>query len=313
VLGGPGNGSALFVAEAIGVQNTEYYGGQAVIEGVMIRGPRQVAVAVRRPDGDITCRTDTLGSFYVGPIRRIPLLRGVIVLWETLALGIRALVFSSQVAMGEDEDEEVSGAYIWGTLAITLTFVAAVFFLGPVLLTKWLDDLVGSEAAVVALEGVIRLAMLIAYIWLIGLLPDIKRVFAYHGAEHRTINAYEAGQPLEVDAVRRFGNAHARCGTGFLLTVMVVAVVVFVAVGTEPLWWRFASRVLFLPFIASLSYEAIHLSARLSGYRLVRWLLRPSLALQALTTRDPDDDQIEVAITALRTAMAEQESPAAPS
>lgn len=293
------------------MRRTDYYGGQAVIEGVMIRGPRQMAVAVRRPDGNITCRTEPLGSVYVGRLRRIPLLRGVIVLWETLALGIKALVFSSQVAMAEDEQEEISNVYIWGTLAISLTFVAVVFFLGPVLLTRWLDDLVGSDAAVVALEGLLRLAMLIAYIWLIGLLPDIQRVFAYHGAEHRTINAYEAGEPLEVSAVRRFGNAHVRCGTGFLLTVMVVAVAVFVAVGTDPLWWRFASRVLFLPFIAALSYEAIHLSARFARNRLVHLLLRPSLALQALTTRDPDGHQIEVAIAALRAALAEEESPSA--
>jgi uncharacterized protein YqhQ len=293
------------------MMETQYYGGQAVIEGVMIRGPRRMAVAVRRPDGDITCWTEALTGLYVGRVRHIPLLRGVIVLWETLALGIRALVFSSRVAIGEEE-QEVGSGYVWGTLAISLAFVTAVFFVGPVLLTKWLDDLVGSEAAVVALEGLLRLAMLIGYIWLIGRVPDIRRVFAYHGAEHRTINAYEAGEPLEVESVRRFGNAHVRCGTGFLLTVMVVAVVVFVAVGTDPLWWRFASRVLFLPLIAALSYEAIRLSARFAQNRLAAWLLWPNLALQALTTRDPDDEQIEVALAALRGALPTEETAEAP-
>ena len=294
------------------MMETQYYGGQAVIEGVMIRGPRRIAVAVRRPDGEITCRAETLTGLYVGRVRHIPLVRGVMVLWETLVLGIRALVFSSRVAMGEEE-QEVGSGYIWGTLAVSLTFVAAVFFVGPVILTKWLDVLVGSEAAVVALEGLLRLAMLVGYIWLIGRFRDIQRVFAYHGAEHRAIHAYEAGEPLEVESVRRFGNAHARCGTGFLLTVMVVAVVVFVAIGTEPLWWRFASRVLFLPPIAALSYEAIRLSARFAQNPLAAWLLWPNLALQTLTTRDPDDDQIEVALTALRGALATEEPAEAPS
>lgn len=289
---------------------SQYYGGQAVIEGVMIRGPHRMAVAVRRPDGDITCRTEALGGLYVGRVRHIPLLRGLIVLWETLALGIRALAFSSRVSLGEEE-QEVSAAYVWGMLALSFAFVAAVFFAGPVLLTRWLDDLVGSEAAVVALEGLLRLAMLIAYIWLIGRIPDIQRVFAYHGAEHRAIHAYEAGEPLTAQSVRRFPNAHPRCGTGFLLTVMVVALLVFVAVGTEPLWWRFLSRVAFIPLIAALSYEAIRLSARYADRPALAWLLWPNLALQSLTTRDPDDDQIEVALAALAGALGAEEGAAA--
>ncbi|MGA2285413.1 MAG: DUF1385 domain-containing protein, partial [Dehalococcoidia bacterium] len=157
-----------------------------------------------------------------------------------------------------------------------------------------------NGSLVVLVEGVVRLAMLLGYIWGIGFIPDIRRVFAYHGAEHRTINAWESGAPLETASVRRFSNEHARCGTAFLLTVAVVSLVLFVALGTPSWWWRIASRVLLIPVIAAISYEIIRLSAAYRRFRVVRWLSRPSLALQALTTRDPDDSQIEVAIAALK-------------
>jgi uncharacterized protein YqhQ len=232
--------------------------------------------------------------------------RGVIVLWETLALGMRALVYSTEVAAGmteEEEESEPSPASIWVILGITLVFAAAVFFVAPLLLTGWLNSRMNGML-VVLVEGVIRLLMLLGYIWGISFIPDIRRVFAYHGAEHRTINAWEAGEPLEVASVRRFGNEHARCGTAFLLTVAVVSLVLFVALGTPNWWWRIASRVVLIPVIAAVSYEIIRLSADFSRFRVVRWLSRPSLALQALTTRDPDDSQIEVAIRALEEVLA---------
>ena len=278
-----------------------HYGGQAVIEGVMMRGARHMAVAVRQPDGEIRLKSEALGGLYTGRLRSLPLVRGAIILWETMALGLRALVFSSQVAAGlEGEEEEPSPAYIWGVLAVTMLVAAAVFFVGPVLLTGWLESQLGNDTLVVAIEGLLRLFLLLAYIWLIGFVPDIKRVFAYHGAEHRTINAWEAGAPLEVESVRRFGNAHTRCGTGFLLTVAVVAMVVFIMLGMPTWWWRILSRIVLIPVVAAISYEIIRFSADFGRYRLVRWIFKPSLALQALTTRDPDDGQIEVAIAALR-------------
>ncbi len=292
-------------AEAQQERLIQHYGGQAVIEGVMMRGARSIAVAVREPEGGIRVKSESLGGLYAGRVRRIPLVRGIIVLWETLALGMRALMYSAEVAAGmsEDEQEEASSAYLWIVLGITLAFAAAIFFVAPLLVTGWLSSRMNG-AVVVLIEGVLRLVMLLGYIWGIGFVPDIRRVFAYHGAEHRTINAWESGAPLEVDSVRRFSNEHARCGTAFLLTVAVVSLVIFVALGTPSWWWRIASRVLLIPVIAAISYEIIRLSADYRRFRVVRWLSRPSLALQALTTRDPDDNQIEVAIRALREVLA---------
>ncbi len=292
-------------AAELGDRAITHYGGQAVIEGVMMRGERSLAIAVRQPDGAIRVKSESLGGVYVGPARRIPILRGVIVLWETLALGMRALVFSSEVAAGiaPEEEDEPGNAYIWLIVGVTLLLAAAVFFVAPLLLTGWLSSRFNGSL-VVLVEGVVRLAMLLGYIWGIGFVPDIRRVFAYHGAEHRTINAWEARAPLEVASVRRFSNEHARCGTAFLLTVAIVSLVVFVALGTPAWWLRIVSRVVLIPVIAALSYEIIRLSATYGRFRVVRWLSRPSLALQALTTRDPDDSQIEVAIRALREVLA---------
>jgi uncharacterized protein YqhQ len=287
-----------------------YYGGQAVIEGVMVRGPRTMAVAVRRPDGTVALKSEALGGLYTGLPRRLPLIRGVVVLWETLALGMRALGYSAQVAAGEDEDE-LSGPYIWATMAVTFVLVAVVFFAGPVLLTGWLEGALGGTGAVIV-EGVLRLALFLVYIVAIGLVPDVRRVFAYHSAEHRAIHAYEAGRPLNVESVRPFPNAHPRCGTGFLLTVMVIALVVFALLGTPPLWWRVLSRVVLLPVIAALSYEIIRLGLLVEHVPFLNWVLKPNLLLQSLTTRDPDDGQIEVALAALQGALAAENGDAAP-
>ena len=214
-----------------------YYGGQAVIEGVMIRGPRTMAIACRRPDGDITVHSERLGTVYAGPLRRVPLLRGVIVMWETLALGIRALMFSSNVALGE-EQKEMSSGVMWTTALISVAAVAVIFFAGPLLLANWLDDVIESHLLLVIVEGLIRLGVVVGYVGLIGLLPDIKRVYAYHGAEHKSIHALEHGDPLEPSYVQCYPTAHVRCGTSFLLTVVVVSIFVFAAVGDPDLWLR---------------------------------------------------------------------------
>jgi uncharacterized protein YqhQ len=279
-----------------------YYGGQAVLEGVMIRGPRHMAIAVRDPQGRIVQRGEALTGIYTGVARRIPIVRGAVVLFETLALGVRALTWSSQVAMGR-EREDVSKTQIIVSLAITLMFVGAIFFAGPVLLTSWLDRFIDNGYVVVAAEGVLRLAMLIGYIWLIGLMPDVRRVFAYHGAEHRAIHAYEHGRELTAAAVREYPNAHPRCGTAFLLTVMVLSLIVFVLLGTPPLWLRLLERVVLIPVIAALSYEFLRLGQRFGERGLFALIYRPNLWLQSLTTRDPDDAQIEVAIAALRNVL----------
>lgn len=281
------------------------YGGQAVMEGVMVRGTRAMAIAVRRPDGSIALRTDRLGSIYTGAVRRVPLLRGVLVLWETLALGIRALTWSSAIA-NDDVDESGEprplGAAGFVVFALTLAFGISIFFAGPVLATSWLDDYM-TGWVVVVIEGGLRLALLLGYLWAIGRSEEVGRVFQYHAAEHMSIHAHEHGTELSVPAVRRFAKEHPRCGTSFLLTVAVVAVVVFALLGSPPLWCRFSSRIVLIPLIAAVSYEAIRFAGFHLAWAPVRWLFAGNLALQHLTTRTPDDAQIQVAIASLEAAL----------
>jgi uncharacterized protein YqhQ len=284
-----------------------YYGGQAVMEGVMIRGPHTMAIACRRPDGGIAVKTETLGGVYTGPLRRIPFLRGVIVLWETLALGMRALMWSSAVAMGEEESDP-GGAPLWVVAIASLVIVGGIFFAGPLLLADLLHGLLGDDTLVLIVEGIIRLAIIVAYVGLIGLLPDVRRVYEYHGAEHKSIHALEQGDPLAPDAVQRHPTAHVRCGTSFLLTVVVVSVVVFAAVGTPDLWLRIASRVVLIPVIAAISYELIRLGGRFENNPVTRILMWPNLALQAITTKPPDDEQVEVALRALQEVLRMEET-----
>jgi uncharacterized protein YqhQ len=279
--------------------NRIYYGGQAVIEGVMIRGPSSMAIACRKPDGDIIVRDQPLGGVYTGPIRRVPIIRGMIVMWETLALGIRALIFSSNVAIGQ-VDQEINSRALWITACASMTLVAAIFFAGPLLLADWLEGLVGSHTLVIVIEGVIRLGVIVGYMAVIGLLPDVRRIYAYHGAEHKTIHALENGDPLEPIAIQRYSTAHVRCGTSFLLTVVVVSVFVFAAVGNPDLWLRVLSRIVLIPLIAAIAYEIIRFGGAFESNPITRVLMWPNLALQALTTRQPDDSQVEVAVSALK-------------
>jgi len=282
-----------------------YYGGQAVIEGVMIRGPKTLAIACRRPDGGIATRQETLGSVYSGGLRRIPFLRGVIVLWETLALGMRALMWSSSVQLGEEEEEP--GGSMWVMVVVSLVIVGGIFFAGPLILADLLHGLLGNDLAVVAVEGLIRLGVIVGYVAAIGLMPDIRRVYQYHGAEHKSIHALEAGDPLEPEAVQRHPTAHVRCGTSFLLTVVVVSVFVFAAVGNPDLWLRIVSRIVLIPVIASIAYEVIRLGGAYASSPITKVLMWPNLALQSITTKPPDDDQVEVALRALKDMLAAEE------
>ncbi len=275
------------------------YGGQAVIEGVMMRGLRVCATAVRAPDGNIVVRDQSLGGVYTGPARRIPLIRGVIVMWETLALGIRALIYSSNVAMGQEESE-INSRALWVTAFTSLALVALIFFAGPLLLADWLEGLVDSHLLVILIEGLIRLGVIVGYMAGIGLLPDVRRIYAYHGAEHKSIHALENGDPLEPAAVQKYPTAHVRCGTSFLLTVVVVSIFVFAAVGDPALWLRILSRIVLIPVIAAIAYEIIRLGGAFESNPLTRVLMWPNLALQWLTTRQPDDAQVEVALRALK-------------
>ncbi|HWO93769.1 MAG TPA: DUF1385 domain-containing protein [Dehalococcoidia bacterium] len=283
-----------------------FYGGQAVLEGVMMRGARSMAVAVRRQNGEIVVHEETLSGPYAGTVRNIPLVRGVLTLAETLTLGVRALLFSTNVALEDEGEEELGSGAVAGMLTFSLAFIAGIFFIAPLVAVGLLDRVWdgGGHTTNVIIEGVLRLGLFFAYVWAIGLMPDIRRTFAYHGAEHRAIHCWEAGDSLTVRNVLRFPNEHPRCGTGFLLVVMVVAIGVFAFVGDLPWWGLVLSRILLIPVIAAIAYEIVRFSAAFWHHRLVRAVFTPSLRLQAFTTRDPDADQVEVAIAALSAVLA---------
>jgi uncharacterized protein YqhQ len=279
-----------------------HYGGQAVIEGVMIRGPRHMAIAVRAPDGSIVMNEHEVKG-PAGLLRRIPLLRGIIVLYETLGLGVRALSWSARVAAGE-QGQQITRGQLIVSLSVTLVVAGGIFFVGPVLITGWLGAVTGSEWVEVVAEGLLRIAMLIGYVALIGRMPEIQRVFSYHGAEHRAIHAYEHGRVLTPAAVGEYPNEHPRCGTAFLLTVAVLSFVIFMALGTPPIWVRIIERIVLVPPIAAVAYEVLRLGHRFGETPVIGLVYRPAIWLQRLTTRDPDESQIEVAIAALRHALA---------
>ena len=287
------------------------YGGQAVLEGVMIRGQRYFSVAVRRPNGTVALQCKPVNPLFTGRLRRYPFISGVIILIETLILGMRALNYSASVGM-ESEGEELSKGAAAGMFGISLLFAVGIFFLLPVLASRSMEGVLGSDVLSNLAEGVIRLALFLGYLLLIGRIPDIQRVFMYHGAEHMTVHAHENGDALEVEPVSKYPTAHPRCGTAFLLVVMVVAVVVFIFVGRDPLWWLVASRVVLIPVIAGASYEVIRLGVRYSTNPFVRIITGPSLALQSLTTRQPEPDQIEIAVAAMKNVLEADEGRLSP-
>ncbi len=278
------------------------YGGQAVIEGVMIRGRTAAVTAIRRPGGDIAVSARPVPSVTRSRLRRMPFLRGVVVLIEAMVLGISSLMYSANIAL-EEEQEEISSKALWGMIASGVVLVVALFFLAPLFLTRLLNSLLPNTIAFALIEGVIRLAIFIAYLKIIGMMPDIKRVFTYHGAEHKTVNAFEAGVPMEVEAIKAYSRAHVRCGTSFLFLVLVVAIVVFSLVGRQVLWLMVLYRIVLIPVIMGLGYEVIYFGARHTGNPLVKIILAPGLWLQSLTTGEPDDRQIEVAIAAMNKAV----------
>jgi uncharacterized protein YqhQ len=308
-----------------------YYGGQAVMEGVMMRGRHSAAVAVRRPDGDISVYEEVLNSkLYRNKLFRLPFLRGILLLWEMLVLGTRMMTLSANIASGAINPEEdfataqetvaskkggvasveeekpikIGGVSLVVTLLFSLTFAIALFFVGPLLLTSLFHRQLHEGWLSLLFEGVVRLFLLIGYLLLIGRIPDIQRVFGYHGAEHKAINTLEHGEPLDVAHVRRASRVHTRCGTGFLLLVMVVSIFVFALVDTPSLLIKVSSRIVLVPVVAGISYELMRLGAANYRFRVVRWLLAPGLALQGLTTREPDDSMIECAIVSLKRVLA---------
>jgi len=283
---------------------TFHYGGQAVFEGVMIRGKEGVAISVRQPNGELNIVRQPMASIYKGRLREMPLIRGVIALVETMVLGTQSLLHSAQVAAAEEGGEKIPTALLWGTVAISLALGVALFFMVPLFTTRYLiDPYINSALLSNVFEGLIRIGIFIAYLKLISLMPDIKRVFGYHGAEHKVVNAYEAGVPLDVESVKNYSTAHARCGTAFLFIVLIVAILVFALVGQPTLWIRILSRIALIPVIAVISYEIMKFGAAHINNKVVRILLAPGLMLQSMTTREPDDSQIEAAISSLNEAI----------
>jgi uncharacterized protein YqhQ len=279
-----------------------HYGGQALIEGVMMQGRKHITIALRAPDGGIVTFTEPVGAIYRGRLRRMPFVRGLLVLWESLVLGMRTLFYSAEVA-SRRETERLNPAWLWFSLAIGVILALALFLVLPLLVVWSLDPFISSSIVSNMVDGLVRLAIFIAYLWAIAFIPDVRRLFAYHGAEHKTVNAYEQGAALEVDQVRGYSTAHARCGTAFILIVFVLAIIVFAFLGRPQMWLRLLERVALFPVIAAFSYEMMRLSAGHVKNIAVRALLTPCFLLQALTTRQPDDGQLEVAISALKGAL----------
>jgi len=276
------------------------YGGQAVIEGVMMRGRSYMAVAMRAPDGKIVVHSEELSPIYRSMAARIPFLRGLVLLWDALALGSRALALSANTQAGE-EDEKLEGWPLALTMLLSLGFAIGLFFVAPAGIGHLIEEFLRlSPLASALLEGGLRLGVLVGYLAVIGRVPEIKRVFGYHGAEHKTINAFEAGAKLTPASADKFPIEHPRCGTAFLLTVVVFSIVLFALIGPMALLPRLALRVLLIPVLASLAYEYLRLTARYFHNPLVRLLVAPNLALQRLTTRPPDEGMLEVGIAAFQ-------------
>jgi uncharacterized protein YqhQ len=297
------------------------YGGQAVLEGVMMRGRTYMAVAVRAPDKSIVITSEALPKhLYGGIIQKIPLVRGMTMLWDALGLGMKALMFSADIQMadqGGDAEPATDGTSVtdskpaapaslskplaWTTVAVAMIFGVGVFFVTPLAVVGLFERLIGESSSLWSnlAEGLIRLALLVGYVALIGLMPDVKRVYGYHGAEHMTIHAWEHNDPLDPAHVGKYPPAHPRCGTAFLLEVVAISVVLFALLGTPDLWVRVLSRILLIPVIAGIAYELLRLGGKYPESVLMKAIVAPGLLLQALTTRYPDESQMEVAIASM--------------
>jgi len=273
------------------------YGGQALIEGILMRGRKYVVAALRAPDGSIHIEEEKLSGIYKTKLAKLAFFRGLVVLWDSMSLGMKYLTLSANIQ--SEEEEQIEGASLYLTLLISISFSIGLFFVLPTLIIDVFSRLFLLSPTLINLgEGVTRLLILIIYLWIIGKSSDISRVFAYHGAEHKTINAYENNVEISTDNVKRFPLAHARCGTSFLLTLVVISMLIFSLLGPMPLWKRIISRILMVPIISMFSYELIKWMGDHSANILVKSISYPNLWLQKLTTREPSEDMLEIAITA---------------
>lgn len=283
-----------------------FYGGQAVLEGVMMRGRTSMAVAVRAPSGKIVVHAEPLPrSIYGGWVAKTPFVRGLTMLWDTLGLGMKALMFSADVAV-EEEKAQLPKSVAWGSVAMALVLGIGIFFVTPVFIAGLAEAWLQSWWWAHIIEGIVRLALFIGYVSLIGLFPDIRRVYMYHGAEHMTIHAFEHADSLVPSEVEKYPTAHPRCGTAFLILVVGISIVVFAMVPATDLLTRALSRIVLIPVIAGIAYEILKLGGAHPDHPLMKVVIAPGLLVQSITTKRPDHDQIEVAITAFE-AMRGQE------
>ncbi|NMC28868.1 MAG: DUF1385 domain-containing protein [Pelolinea sp.] len=282
----------------------ESYGGQALIEGILMRGKKYLTAAFRMPDGSIEVVEEKLTGIYTKRIKDIPFLRGLIVLWDSLVLGMKYLTISSNKQI-QEEEEKIEGPALYLTLAFSLLIGLVIFFLLPTLLMQLLYKTTHlSSIAINLIEGVVRMAIMILYLTLIQRMEDIKRVFSYHGAEHKTIHAYENGDALDVKSIQKYSTAHPRCGTSFLVTVMIISILVFSVVSTPNVGLRLLSRIVLIPIVAMISYEVIRLLGKYEKNPIVRIIAKPNLWLQSLTTNQPTDEMVEVAVQAFNRLLA---------
>ena len=275
-----------------------------------MRGARHWAVAVRRPAGDVHVESHHIESVADRhPILRKPGLRGVIVLGQSLAIGVRALMIAANQSV--EDEEQLTKRQVGVSLAIAMIFFIAIFILGPTLAFAWVERRFGGGVLTLVLEGLFRVALFVDYLWVIGRTKDIHRVFEYHGAEHKTIAAFEHGDDLEAtDLIDRYPKEHVRCGTNFLIIVMIITIFVFTLFGTPGIWWRLGSRVVAIPIIAGIAYEALRLGARFPDSLVMRGLMAPGIWLQKITTQEPDDSQIEVAVASFKEVLRREDEAA---
>src|SRR5579859_4265817 len=299
--------------QAAGVRTPKIsYGGQAVLEGVMMRGRTFMSVAVRAPDKNIVVTSRPLPKhLYGGVVQKIPLVRGMTMLWDALGLGMQALMFSADIQMAGEaepgghaaagESASLSKPLAWTTVVVALAFGIGVFFVTPLAVVGLAERVLGGSSSLWSnlAEGLIRLFLLVGYVALIGTMPDVKRVYAYHGAEHMTIHAWEHNDPLDPAHVSKYSPAHPRCGTAFLLEVVAISIVLFAVLGTPDWWIRVLSRIVLIPVIAGIAYELLRLGGKYPESAFMKIIVAPGLLLQALTTRYPDESQMEVAIASM--------------
>lgn len=279
-----------------------HYGGQALIEGVLMRGKKYAVAVMRKPDGSLHFEQERLAGIYKSKYASIPFVRGLVILWDSLSLGMKYLTTSANIQ--SQEEQKIEGGQMILTISISILFSVVLFFLLPMLLIELFTKIITIPTSWFSLlEGVFRLMILIFYIWIIGRMKDIQRVFAYHGAEHKTINTFEMGIDLTIENIQKYPLEHPRCGTSFLLTLVLISIIFFSILGPLPLIWKIISRIFLIPFLAMISYEIIKWMGDHLDHPLIRFITIPNLMLQKLTTREPSPDMIEVALNSFQTLL----------